>query len=90
MLVTVPPAVSAPCAIRPDLLLLAGALLVEAVEAEELAKDGEPTLPTTIGKERATNPFLRPSSPEIQKRLGMEGRELWEIFGETRRRKDRF
>jgi hydroxyacylglutathione hydrolase len=66
------------------------ALQARAVEAEELAKEGEPTLPTTIGKELATNPFLRPSSPEIQKRLGMEGRELWEIFGETRRRKDRF
>jgi hydroxyacylglutathione hydrolase len=47
-------------------------------------------LPTTIGRELATNPFLRPSSPEIQKRLGMEGRELWEVFGETRRRKDKF
>ena len=66
------------------------ALQARAVEAEELAKDREPTLPTTIAKELATNPFLRPSSPEIQKRLGMEGRELWEIFGETRRRKDRF
>jgi hypothetical protein len=33
---------------------------------------------------------LRPSSPAIQKRLGMEGRELAEIFGEIRRRKDRF
>ena len=66
------------------------ALQARAVEAEELAKNGDPTLPTTIGKELATNPFLRPSSPEIQKRLDMEGRELWEIFGETRRRKDRF
>jgi len=50
----------------------------------------QPALPTTIGRELATNPFLRPSSPEIQKRLGMEGRELWEVFGETRRRKDKF
>jgi hydroxyacylglutathione hydrolase len=66
------------------------ALQARAVEAEEFAKNGDPTLPTTIGKELATNPFLRPSSPEIQKQLGMEGRELWEIFGETRRRKDRF
>ena len=66
------------------------ALQARAVEAEELAKKKEPALPTTIAKELATNPFLRPSSPEIQKRLGMEGRELWEIFGETRRRKDRF
>jgi hydroxyacylglutathione hydrolase len=66
------------------------ALQARAVEAEELAKRKQPALPTTIAKELATNPFLRPSSPEIQKRLGMEGRELWEIFGETRRRKDRF
>ena len=62
------------------------ALQARAVEAEELAKKKEPALPTTIARELATNPFLRPSSPEIQKRLGMEGRELWEIFGETRRR----
>ena len=60
------------------------------MEAEELAKKRQPALPTTIAQELATNPFLRPSSPEIQKRLGMEGRELWEIFGEARRRKDRF
>lgn len=66
------------------------ALQARAAEAEELASKGEPALPTTIAQELATNPFLRPSSPEIQKRLGMEGHELWEIFGETRRRKDRF
>ncbi|HSA67772.1 MAG TPA: hydroxyacylglutathione hydrolase, partial [Methyloceanibacter sp.] len=66
------------------------ALQARAVEAEELAKKKQPALPTTIAQELATNPFLRPSSPEIQKRFGMEGRELWEIFGETRRRKDRF
>jgi hydroxyacylglutathione hydrolase len=66
------------------------ALQARAVEAEKLAKKKQPALPTTIERELATNPFLRPSSLEIQKRLGMEGRELWEIFGETRRRKDRF
>ena len=66
------------------------ALRARAAEAAALAKQGEPALPTTIAQELATNPFLRPSSPEIQKRLGMEGRELWEIFGETRRRKDKF
>jgi hydroxyacylglutathione hydrolase len=66
------------------------ALQARAAEAEELAKNKEPALPTTIARELATNPFLRPSSPEIQARLGMEGRELWEIFGETRKRKDKF
>jgi len=66
------------------------ALRARAAEAAALTKKGEATLPTTIGRELATNPFLRPSSPAIQKRLGMEGRELWEIFGEVRKRKDRF
>jgi hydroxyacylglutathione hydrolase len=66
------------------------ALKARAAEVDALAKRGEPALPTTIAQELATNPFLRPSSPEIQQRLGMEGRELWEIYGETRKRKDRF
>lgn len=50
---------------------------------------GRPTLPTRLDLELATNPFLRPSSPAIQARLGMAGRPLWEIFGEIRARKDR-
>ncbi len=66
------------------------ALRARAAEVAALTEKGEATLPTTIGEELATNPFLRPSSPEIQKRLGMEGHPLWEIFGEIRKRKDRF
>jgi hydroxyacylglutathione hydrolase len=66
------------------------ALQARAAEVAELAERGDPALPTTIAQELATNPFLRPSSPAIQQRLGMEGRELWEIFGEIRRRKDWF
>lgn len=49
-----------------------------------------PTIPTTIGEERATNPFLRPDSPDLQKTLEMEGAELISVFAETRRRKDNF
>jgi hydroxyacylglutathione hydrolase len=66
------------------------ALRVRATEVTALAEAGEPALPTTIAQELATNPFLRPSSPAIQARLGMEGKELYAIFGEIRRRKDRF
>jgi hydroxyacylglutathione hydrolase len=69
---------------------LTDALRARAAEAADLAEAGEPALPTTIRQELATNPFLRPSSPDIQKRLGMEGEELWKVFGEIRRRKDRF
>ena len=66
------------------------ALRARAAEVANLAEDGKPALPTSIAQELATNPFLRPSSPAIQKRLGMEGHELWKVFGEIRRRKDRF
>ena len=52
------------------------ALQARANEVEALAEQGEPALPTTIAQELATNPFLSPSSPAIQKRLGMEGRPL--------------
>jgi hydroxyacylglutathione hydrolase len=65
-------------------------LRARAAEVAVLAEENRPALPTTVAQELATNPFLRPASAHIQKRLGMEGRELWEIFGEIRRRKDRF
>ncbi len=66
------------------------ALRARAAEVAALAEEGEPALPTTIAQELATNPFLRPSSPAIQQRLGMEGKPLAEIFGEIRKRKDQF
>ncbi|HYH70567.1 MAG TPA: hydroxyacylglutathione hydrolase C-terminal domain-containing protein, partial [Methyloceanibacter sp.] len=66
------------------------ALQARAAEVAKLAEDGQPTLPTTIGAELDTNPFLRPANDNIQKRLDMEGSELWQVFGEIRRRKDLF
>jgi hydroxyacylglutathione hydrolase len=43
------------------------ALQLRAVEVATLAEESKPALPTTIKQELATNPFLRPSSPAIQK-----------------------
>ena len=51
---------------------------------------GLPTIPSTIGIEKQTNPFLRPESDEIRKTLGMENAGDAAIFGEIRRRKDNF
>jgi hydroxyacylglutathione hydrolase len=56
---------------------------------EQRAK-GEMTLPTTIGEELETNPFLRPDSPAIRSLLKMEEKSNAEVFGEIRRRKDNF
>jgi hydroxyacylglutathione hydrolase len=66
------------------------ALQKRAKEVDALRAAGKPTLPTTIGLELETNPFLRPHIPAIQKRLGMEGRPEWEIFAEIRERKNKF
>lgn len=58
---------------------------VEAARAKN-----EPTVPSTMGLEKKTNPFLRPHSPELRRSLGMENASDVEVFGETRRRKDSF
>ncbi|MEM7080688.1 MAG: hydroxyacylglutathione hydrolase C-terminal domain-containing protein [Pseudomonadota bacterium] len=47
-------------------------------------------MPTTIGQERATNPFVRPDSATLQETLGMVGSEPVAVFAETRKRKDNF
>ncbi len=50
----------------------------------------QPTVPTLLSEERAANPFLRPDSAVIRKRLGMENAADDEVFAEIRRRKDAF
>lgn len=66
------------------------ALLARAKKIEKLRADGKPTLPTTIGAELDTNPFLRADDPAVQAHLGLEGRAGAEVFTEIRRRKDVF
>jgi hydroxyacylglutathione hydrolase len=65
------------------------ALRARAAEVEALRAKGAPTIPSTIGLEKATNPFLRPADPAIRHRLGLERAGDAEVFGEIRRRKDR-
>lgn len=66
------------------------ALRERAAEVDRLRDAGQSTLPTTIGREKATNPFLRADMPELQKAVGMEGEDPALVFGEVRTRKDRF
>jgi len=66
------------------------ALKKRMIEIERLRAAGAPTIPTTIGLEQETNPFLRPASKELQKTLALEGADLVAVFAETRRRKDVF
>lgn len=67
-----------------------GALTERRAEIENLLEKGLATLPTTIGIEKRTNPFLRAGDPGIRKALGMENATYLEVFTELRARKDRF
>lgn len=59
-------------------------------DIQRLREAGQPTVPTSIGLERATNPFVRADSSELQSVLGMVGADAVDVFAETRRRKDHF
>ncbi len=61
-----------------------------AAEIDRLRAEAKPTIPSTIGLENETNPFLRADDPVIARNVGMEGAAPYEIFAEVRRRKDRF
>ncbi|MDE3175950.1 MAG: hydroxyacylglutathione hydrolase [Pseudomonadota bacterium] len=65
-------------------------LLARAEAVKALRAKGQPTLPTTIALELATNPFLRAEIPAVQKAVGLEGADPAQVFAEIRRRKDSF
>jgi hydroxyacylglutathione hydrolase len=56
------------------------------IEAQRAA--GEATVPSRLGDEKATNPFLRPNDRAIRRHLEMESASDAEVFAEIRRRKD--
>ena len=64
-------------------------LAQRAAEVGRLRAQGRPTLPVTLGLERATNPFLRASDAGIRAVLAMEGASDTEVFAELRERKNR-
>jgi hydroxyacylglutathione hydrolase len=66
------------------------ALRLRALDVENRRANNQVTLPTTIGREKATNPFLRAADPAIQAGLGMSGADPARVFGELRDRKNRF
>jgi hydroxyacylglutathione hydrolase len=66
------------------------ALAARAEEVTRLLAAGEPTLPATIGAEKADNPFLRADDAELAKSLGLGGVPAWQVFAEIRERKNKF
>lgn len=59
-------------------------------EIKSLRAKNLPTVPSLLGDEKRTNPFLRPDSRDLQANLGLTGADPVAVFAETRARKDRF
>lgn len=66
------------------------ALRARASEIADLRRQDLPTLPTTMGIEKTTNPFLRWDDAAIRAHLGMADAADVDVFAEVRRRKDNF
>jgi len=66
------------------------ALRTRVLEIDDMRRRGEPTVPTILGVEKATNPFLRPTAESLQRTLGMVNADPVSVFTETRARKDNF
>jgi hydroxyacylglutathione hydrolase len=58
-------------------------------EVRQMREQNRATLPTTIGIELATNPFLRAENPDVQTAVGMAGADPAAVFAELRARKNR-
>ncbi len=66
------------------------ALLKRYETIQDMRRSGQPTIPSTLAEELATNPFLRSSEPQVKAAVGMDGAPDVEVFAEIRRRKDNF
>ena len=61
-----------------------------AASVARLRAAGKPTVPTTLGEEKATNPFLRPQSRDLRETIGLAGAADVDVFAKTRALKDAF
>ena len=66
------------------------ALAKRAAEADKQIAAHQPTIPVTIGAEKAENPFLRADVAEVAKSVGLAGEPAWKVFAEIRERKNKF
>ncbi len=65
--------------------------LADRARAIDAARAADhPTVPSRLGQEIRTNPFLRADDPAVQAHLGMTGAAADAVFAEIRSRKDNF
>ncbi|MEM6761349.1 MAG: hydroxyacylglutathione hydrolase [Pseudomonadota bacterium] len=66
------------------------AIAARAKTVREARARGEPTVPTTMALEKATNPFMRSDDPSVAAALGMMGADPAEVFAKLRAGRDTF
>lgn len=66
------------------------ALGARAREIDAARARGEATVPSALGLEKRTNPFLRADDPALAAAMGMEGAAPEAVFAAVRAAKDRF
>jgi hydroxyacylglutathione hydrolase len=66
------------------------ALRARADAIAKLRAVGKPTVPSTLGEEKATNPFLRAASNDLRATIGLPAAADVDVFAKTRALKDGF
>jgi hydroxyacylglutathione hydrolase len=66
------------------------ALKARAAEAEAAKREGRFLVPSPIGAEKATNPFLRAGDPALARAVGQDGADPAAVFQALREWKNRF
>ncbi|MBJ3777192.1 hydroxyacylglutathione hydrolase [Acuticoccus mangrovi] len=67
------------------------AAISERLKVVEAAREKlEPTVPTTMAAEKATNPFMRADDPAVAAMLGMAGADPVDVFAHLRKGRDSF
>lgn len=67
------------------------AAIAERLKVVEAAREkGEPTVPTTMAAEKATNPFMRADDPSVADSLSMAGADPVDVFARLRKGRDQF
>lgn len=61
-----------------------------AKQIDALRNEDKPTVPSSLGVEKLTNPFLRADDPALAAALNMTGSDPVSVFAEIRSRKDNF
>ncbi|MGY9006701.1 MAG: hydroxyacylglutathione hydrolase [Alphaproteobacteria bacterium] len=65
-------------------------LQARAAKVDDMRAQDIPTIPSLLGDERMTNPFLRSDHPALKKAVGMIDSDALDVFTQTRLRKDNF